>query len=93
MLSGGDACLIAHVLESFSLTRFMRPLLVLIRLKCSLGGNISRNVARELSVTANFVLHVKGRGEGISYALNIKGRVLALPAFLPAEGGWELLPM
>ena len=58
----------------------MRPLLVLIRLKCSLGGNISRNVARELSVTANFVLHVKGRGEGISYALNIKGRVLALPA-------------
>jgi hypothetical protein len=88
-------CLIAHVLESFSLTRFMRTLLVLIRLKCSLGGNISRKVARGLSVTANVVLHVKRkrRRDKLRHEHSIKGRVLALPAFLPAESEWELLPV
>lgn len=40
-------CLVAHVLESFSLARFMRTLLVLMDSNRDLGGNISRDVACE----------------------------------------------
>jgi hypothetical protein len=43
-------CLVAQVLESFKLTRFMRTLPVLMELSCSLGGNISRDVACESSI-------------------------------------------
>jgi hypothetical protein len=38
-------CLDVQVLASFSLTRFIRTLLVPVRLDCGLRGNISREVA------------------------------------------------
>lgn len=75
------------MLKSFSLTRFMHTLRVLMGFECDVEGNISRESARKIFSHFWILLHVKMEGE--KRRLWIKGRKLKASARVSCPGSFS----